>query len=74
MGLLRELLPKPGTIAFVTNANNALTPFQIHEMQAAAQAVGQPLFVVTVGTEEQVDQAFATMAERNVAAIRCFSK
>ena len=38
-------------------------------MQAAAQAVGQPLLVVSVGTEEEVDKAFATMAERNVAAI-----
>jgi ABC-type uncharacterized transport system substrate-binding protein len=69
LGLLRELLPKPGTIAFVVNVNSATTPFQIQEMQAAAQAVGQPLLVVSVGTEEQVDKAFATMAERNVAAI-----
>jgi putative tryptophan/tyrosine transport system substrate-binding protein len=46
-----------------------LTPFQVQEMQAAAQAVGQPLLVVSVGTEEQVDKAFATMAERKVAAI-----
>jgi putative ABC transport system substrate-binding protein len=69
LGLLRELLPKPGTIAFVANANSAMTPFQIQEMQAAAQAVGQPLLVVSVGTEDEVDQAFTTMAERNVAAI-----
>jgi putative ABC transport system substrate-binding protein len=69
LGLLREILPKPGTIAFVVNANNTLTPFQVQEMQAAAQAVGQPLLVVSVGTEEQVEKAFATMAERNVAAI-----
>jgi putative tryptophan/tyrosine transport system substrate-binding protein len=69
LGLLRELLPKPGTIAFVANANSAATPFQIQEMQAAAQAVGQPLLVVSVGTEDEVDQAFTTMAERNVAAI-----
>jgi len=53
----------------VTNANNALTPFQIHELQAAAQVVGQPLLVVSVGTEDEVDQAFTTMAERNVGAI-----
>ena len=38
-------------------------------MQAAAQAVGQPLLVISVGTEDQVDEAFATTAERNVAAI-----
>ena len=69
LGLVRELLPKPGTLAFVVNANTASTPSQIQEMQAAAQSVGQPLLVISVGTEEEVDKAFATIAERNVAAI-----
>ena len=69
LGLLRELLPKSGTIAFVVNPNSAATPFQVREMQDAARAVGQPLFVVEAGNEEQVDKAFAMMAERNVAAI-----
>jgi ABC-type uncharacterized transport system substrate-binding protein len=67
--LVRELLPKPGTIAFIGNANSTGTPFQIREMQAVAQAVGQSLLVFNVGTEEQIDKAFSTMAERNVAAI-----
>jgi putative ABC transport system substrate-binding protein len=69
LGLLRELLPEPGTIGFVVNANTASTPYQVQEMQAAAQAVGQPLLVVRVGTEDEVDKAFATMAERNVVAV-----
>ena len=69
LALVRELLPKPGTIAFVVNKNSGITPFQIQEMQAAAQAVGQPLLVVSVGTEEEVNKAFAMMAERNVAAV-----
>ena len=69
LGLVRELLPKPGTIAFVVNPNSAATPFQVKEMQAAAQAVGQSLLVVEAGTEEQFDKAFAMMAESNVAAI-----
>ena len=69
LGLLRELLPKPGTIAFVVNPNSALMPFQVQEMQVAAQAVGQPLLVIEAGSEEQFDKAFAMMAERNIAAI-----
>jgi putative tryptophan/tyrosine transport system substrate-binding protein len=69
LALVRELLPKPGTIAFVVYAKNAMTPFQVQEMQAAAQAVGQELLVVSVGTEEEVDKAFPNMRERNVAAI-----
>jgi putative tryptophan/tyrosine transport system substrate-binding protein len=69
LGLLREILPKLGTIAFVVNANTASTPYQIQEMEAAAQALAQPLLVVSVGTEEEVDKAFAKMAERNIAAV-----
>ncbi len=69
LGLTRELLPKTGTIAFVVNPNAATTPHQVKEMQDAAQAIGQPLLVVEVGTEEQADKAFAMMAERNVGAI-----
>ena len=41
--LLRELLPKPGTIAFVVNPNIPRRRFRSREMQDAAQAVGQPL-------------------------------
>jgi putative ABC transport system substrate-binding protein len=69
LALVRELLPKPGTIAFVVNKNSAMTPFQVQEMEVAAQGAGQQLLVVSVGTEEEVDNAFAMMAGRNVAAI-----
>jgi hypothetical protein len=48
---------------------SATTPFQTTEMQAAAQAVGQPLLIFNPSTEEQVDKAFAAMAESSVAAI-----
>ena len=56
-------------IAFVVNPYSAATPLAIKEMQTAAQAVGQALLVVEAGTEEQVDKAFAMMADRNIAAI-----
>ncbi|MET0925200.1 MAG: ABC transporter substrate-binding protein [Xanthobacteraceae bacterium] len=69
LGLLRELLPQPGTIAFFVNPENTATPLQVTDMQAAAQAVGQPLLIFNAGTEVQVDKAFAAMAERKVAAI-----
>ena len=69
LGLVRELLPNPGLIAFVVNPNTAATPFQVQEMQAAAQAVGQTLLIVEIGAEDQIDKAFATMAERKVIAV-----
>ena len=66
LGLLRELMPKPGLIAFVTSPNTASTPPQVERLQAAAQSVAQPLLLISAGTEAQVDEAFATMAARNV--------
>jgi putative tryptophan/tyrosine transport system substrate-binding protein len=69
LALLRELQPKPGTIAFVVDPNNGSTPFQVKEIQAAAQTIGQPLLIAEAGTEDQVDKLFATMAERNIVAI-----
>jgi putative ABC transport system substrate-binding protein len=52
LGLLREVLPKPRTIAFIVDANSMVTPPQVEEMQAAAQAIGQPLLVIGVGNKE----------------------
>ena len=69
LALLRELLPKPGVIAFVAGPKSSTTQIQIKEMREAAESLGQPLLVVEANTEEQFSQAFATMSERNVVAI-----
>jgi ABC-type uncharacterized transport system substrate-binding protein len=69
LGLLRALLPKPGLIAFVVNPNNETSPLQIEEVQSAADALAQPLLVLKAGTEQEIDEAFATMAQRNVSAV-----
>jgi putative ABC transport system substrate-binding protein len=69
LGLLRELVPKPGLIAFVVDPNNGSTLFQIKEMQAAANAVAQPLLVINAGTENEIDAAFTAMARQRVSAV-----
>jgi putative ABC transport system substrate-binding protein len=69
LALLRELLPKPGTIAFIVDPNNSTTSFQLKEIQAAAEALGQPLLIVQATTGDQFAKEFAVMADRNVAAI-----
>jgi putative ABC transport system substrate-binding protein len=68
-GLLREVMPKPGLIAFLVNPNTGSTPQQIESVKAAAQSVAQPLLVIPASTEAQVDAAFETIAQRNVAGI-----
>jgi putative tryptophan/tyrosine transport system substrate-binding protein len=69
LGLLRELFPKPGLIAFVVDQGNGSTLSQIDEMQAAAKAVAQPLLVINAGTESEVDAAFAAMAQQRANAV-----
>ena len=69
LGLLRELLPKPGLIAFVVDPNNGSTLLQIKEMQAAAAAVAQPLLVLNAGNASEIDAAFATIAQQKVNGV-----
>src|SRR5262249_60517682 len=51
------------------SANSAAAAPQVQEMQAAAQSIGQPLLVVSMASEEQIGQAFASMVERKVVAL-----
>ena len=44
-------------------------PFQLDEMTAAAQAVGQDILVLNASNESEVDAAFATVIERRAGAI-----
>jgi putative tryptophan/tyrosine transport system substrate-binding protein len=67
--LLRQLLPNPGTIAFMVNPNSATTARQVSELQTAAAALGQQILVLNVGSEQEIDEAFATIVERRVAAV-----
>ncbi len=69
LGLLRDILSKPGLIAFVANPNSQSSPRQIAEMEAAAKALAQPLLVLQAGTPREVDEAFATMAQQKVSAV-----
>jgi ABC-type uncharacterized transport system substrate-binding protein len=67
--LVRELLPKPGLIAFVVDPNSSAALLQIEQMQAAARTLGQPLLVLHVGTEREAEVSFGAMARQKVSAI-----
>jgi len=69
LGLLRELAPKADLIAFVVVEHGAVSRSQIEAVQAVAHAVGQKVLVVNASTSDEVDQAFATIRQRNVGAI-----
>jgi putative ABC transport system substrate-binding protein len=67
--LLREVLPQPGLIAFLVGPQTQATPVMLRQVEAAAQAVGQPILVLHGGNEDEIEKAFATMAERQVAGL-----
>ena len=67
--LLREVLPQPGLIAFLVGPQTQATPEQLRQVEAAAQAVGQPILVLHGRNEDEIEKAFATMAERQVRGL-----
>jgi len=69
LGLVRDLFEKPGLIAFVVESSNTSSPQQIEEMQSAAKALGQPLLVLRAGTDRELDEVFAAMAQQKVSAV-----
>ena len=69
LGLVRDLLPGPGLIAFVVDSNNTSSPQQVEEMQSAAKALGQPLLVFRAGTERELDDVFSAMVQQKVSAV-----
>ena len=67
--LLRELAPKAGLIAFVVNLHSTTTAAQVKDIQTAAVALGQKILVVNASTPEEVEQAFATIAQEKAGAV-----
>jgi putative tryptophan/tyrosine transport system substrate-binding protein len=64
--LLREILPQPGLIA-VLDPQTPSAP----QVEAAAQAVGEPILGLHARSEDEIEKAFATMAERQVHGLLC---
>jgi putative tryptophan/tyrosine transport system substrate-binding protein len=67
--VLRELVPNAKLIAFVVNPSSINTAFQVREMLAAAQAIGQDILVLNASNASEVGIAFATVLERKAGAI-----
>jgi putative ABC transport system substrate-binding protein len=68
---LRELSPgaAAGTIGFLTNPTGLLSELRTSDMLAAAQKAGQQMRVLTATTVNEIDTAFAAVAEEHLAAL-----
>jgi putative ABC transport system substrate-binding protein len=69
LGLLHELLPKAGTVAFLTNPNSVATKAQSLDAIGAAQALGLKLSVLKANDEKSINDAFASVVREKVDAV-----
>jgi putative ABC transport system substrate-binding protein len=67
--LARELAPQGATIAVFVNPNNPLSVAEGRALQEAAAALSQPIEIINASTENQIDDAFATIAQQKFGAL-----
>ena len=67
--LLRELLPSTSTIALLANPSNPNVAADAPETEAAANALGLRLEVLTASTEPDLEAAFTAMVKRQAGAL-----
>jgi ABC-type uncharacterized transport system substrate-binding protein len=67
--LLRQLVPKRAVIAELVSANYPQAESERRDVQAAAKAIGQELIVVEVGSDRDIEAAFATFTQRGAGAL-----
>jgi putative ABC transport system substrate-binding protein len=67
--LLRQLVPNAATIAVLVDPGTAEGIAERRDVEVAAQAVGQRLFVVEIRTDRDLEPAFASMVEQKAGAL-----
>lgn len=67
--LLRGLVPKASTIAYLANPVGTGTELAAQTVLAAARSVGQHLIVLNASTPAEIDTAFATLARERAGGL-----
>jgi ABC-type uncharacterized transport system substrate-binding protein len=67
--LLRELVPKVGTVGFLVNPSSEIAEPQVKEIVEAARIFGQQVHVLSASTAEEIDQAFVGLLQRGAGAL-----
>jgi putative ABC transport system substrate-binding protein len=67
--LLRALVPGNAPFAVLADPTNADADTKARDLQAAADALGQPIEIVGVRSERELDAAFASLARRGLRAL-----
>ena len=65
--LLRQLMPKAGIVAYLTNPRNPNR--EIETVRTAAHTLGQQLLVLNASNDRELDAAFVALAQQQIAAL-----
>jgi putative ABC transport system substrate-binding protein len=69
LGLLHELFPAVGQLAVIVNPNSPELDTQLKDVEIAASAIGRRLYILRAGNADEIDTAFAALAEAGVVAL-----
>jgi putative ABC transport system substrate-binding protein len=69
LSLLRELVPKAGVVAALVNQTRPIANSQTAELEAAAKKFGQRIQIFHAASEQEIEPAFASMAQAKVDAL-----
>lgn len=69
LNLLRQIVPSATTIAVLVGPESSATVLERRDVQASAQAVGQQLVIVDVGSDRDFETAFATFVQSGARAL-----
>ncbi len=69
LGLLREVMPKPGLIAVLINPKGPDAERQLKELPQAANAVAQPIKILRASTDGEITAAFDAISQSQPAAL-----
>jgi len=67
--LARELVPNVGVIALLTHPRSLDALEELRELQSDAKAIGQQLLVLSATSEDDLEPAFASMAQHGVRVL-----
>ena len=69
LDLLRQLVPKVTRIGVLVNPDSTETVAERRDVEAAAQAIRQQLIVLELGSDREIESAFATLVESGAGAL-----
>jgi putative ABC transport system substrate-binding protein len=67
--LLHELVPTAPVVAMLMNSAAAQTQYELRDVQAAANKLGQQVRIFNVGSDVEIDAAFAAIVDQRIGGL-----